>query len=69
MLGAVERRRLEGERDLALAHTTALFMRAKVWRPLSHFLRRGRAPITEERGTMLDRLKAIALGNGGEVRE
>nr|AGU09813.1 hypothetical protein [uncultured organism] len=54
MLGARERFRVQGERDLALAHTTAAFTRAKVLQRLDHYLRpRG------ERLSVIDQLKAM----------
>ncbi|RIA37475.1 hypothetical protein DFR49_3360 [Hephaestia caeni] len=56
MQGAVIRARIDGENDIALAHTIASFSRAKKLERLDHYLRpRGRKKVT-----MLDRLKAIS---------
>src|SRR3546814_7248286 len=56
MRGAAIRARIDGEKDIALAHTIASFSRAKKLERLDHYLRpRGRS-----KATMLDRLKAIS---------
>src|SRR3546814_19804665 len=54
MRGAAIRARIDGEKEIALAHTIAAFSRAKKLERLDHYLRpRGRS-----KATMLDRLKA-----------
>jgi hypothetical protein len=63
MLGARDRRQREAERDLALAHTTAIFTRATKLQPLAHYL--PRAP--SDPRSMLGRLKAIAAATGGTI--
>lgn len=54
MHGARERFRIRAERDLALAHTTAAFTRAKKLERLDHYLK-PRA----ERTSVIDQLKAM----------
>ena len=54
MHGARERFRIQSERDLALAHTTAAFTRAKKLERLDHYLR----PRTD-RISVFDQLKAM----------
>jgi len=63
MLGARARREREAERDLALAHTTAIFTRVTKLQPLAHYL--PRAP--SDPASMLGRLKAIAVATGGSI--
>src|SRR3546814_17175422 len=56
MRGAAIRARIDGEKDIALAHTIASFSRAKKLERLDHYLR----PHGRSKPTMLDRLKAIS---------
>ena len=66
MRGAVERRRAEAERDIALAHATAQFTRAKKLEPLERYLpgRDEGPPLS-----MLDKLKAMVVANGGSIED
>lgn len=66
MNGAEQRQRAAAERDIALAHATAQFTRAKKLEPLERYL--PRRP-SAGGGSMLDRLKAIAAATGGTVTE
>lgn len=63
MLGARSRREREAERDVALAHTAAIFSRATKLHPLAHYLPRP----PSDPGSMLGRLKAIASRTGGTI--
>lgn len=65
MLGAKERRHHDAQRDLALAHTIAIFTRATKLQPLAHYLPRP----PSDPGSMLGRLKAIAVATGGRIME
>jgi hypothetical protein len=58
MNGALARMRRNAEGDLAAAHATASFTRAKTIEPLEHYLPRRRRRAGSS--AMLDRLKAIA---------
>lgn len=57
MDGAHDRLRREAENDLALAHTTASFHRAKKLERLDRYLKR---KVEKPVGSLLDRLKVIA---------
>lgn len=67
MRGVGDRRRAEAERDVALAHATAQFTRAKKLEPLERYLPRRSEP--GQRGSLLDRLKTIAVATGGTITE
>lgn len=71
MAGAGDRARWAGEQDLAAAHATAQFTRAKKLEPLKHYLARWSAkrPKKGEGGSMLDRMKSIVKATGGKVIE
>jgi len=66
MLGAADRARRDGERDLALAHTTASMIRAKKLEGLDRYLPPKPAR-TAKPGAMLGKLMAIAAATGGRV--
>src|SRR3546814_12277790 len=55
MRGAAIRARIDGEKDIALAHTIASFSRAKKLERRDHYLR----PRGRRKATLLDRHKAI----------
>jgi len=59
MRGAIDRLKRDGERDVALSHTTASMTRAKALDPLHRYLPRHRRR-KQQPGAMLDRLKQIA---------
>ncbi len=65
MLGAKERRQNDAQRDLALAHTIAVFSRVTKLQPLAYYLPRPPSDL----GSMLGRLKAIAEATGGRIVE
>lgn len=64
MAGAAERARWDGERDLALAHTTAMFGRAKKLEPLARYLPAKAKPKQSAR-SMLAAMKSIAAATAG----
>lgn len=65
MRGARIRLRREGERDIALAHTSAAFGRAKKLEKLDRYLPKRVPTGTAPKRSMLDRLKAIAAQTAG----
>jgi hypothetical protein len=71
MAGVLARRKADAERDVALAHTTASFTRAKKLGPLEGYLH----PAEPRRGSsrkpasLLQRLRTIARRTGGTVAE
>lgn len=69
MRGVRERRRMEAERDMGLAHATAQFTRAKKLEPLSRYLPPNPRRQTGPRPKLLDQVRAIARRTGGLTEE